>query len=215
MTQWFHQRASRVSLLLAGLLMSAAPLATFAQTNPLPAPMTKEEAKEHIEEESIYPIAGNLAGMIMNGRIDDVRAMLAVGVNPNENTDLPHSVIKLATMSCSGRTVPVADIVTMIQVLARGGATVNPENADGSPMITAAQQCPAPVVKALLAVGGDKAARTTQGFTPLSMALIVKNYDAAKVLIAAGATISKEAAAKLTGSSTDAQGKELIKQATK
>ena len=118
-------------------------------------------------------------------------------------------------MSGSGRRVSVEAIVTMIRVLAQGGATVNPANADASPMITAAQQCPAPVIKALLEVGGDKAARTTQGFTPLSMAFIVRNYDAAKELMAAGATLSKDAANKLTSKDVDAEAKALIKQATK
>lgn len=204
-------------LALAGAVMVSTLMtsAVAAQTNPQSRPMTKAEAEEYIEDNDIYPIAGNLAGAIMNGRIDEVRAMLAVGVNPNEKTALPQSPIKLAAMSCSGRQVPVEDIVTMIHVLAGGGATVNPANPDGSPMITAAQQCPAPVIKALLEVGGDKAARTTQGFTPLSMAFIVRNYDAAKALMAAGATLSKEAAAKLSGKDVDAEAKALIKQATK
>ena len=187
----------------------------WAQINPQLKPMTKAEAQEYIKDNDIYPVAGNLAGAIMNGRVDDVRAMLAIGVDPNEKTALPQSPIKLAAMSCSGRRVSVEDIVTMIRVLAQGGATVNPANADASPMITAAQQCPAPVIKALLEVGGDKAARTTQGFTPLSMAFIVRNYDAAKELMAAGATLSKDAANKLTSKDVDAEAKALIKQATK
>ena len=52
-------------------------------------------------------------------------------------------------------------------------------------------------------------------FTPLSMALIVRNYDAAQALIDSGATISKEAAEKLTKSAQDDKAKALIKKATK
>ena len=211
-------RAFRTALLRAlasSLLAGAMASGAQAQSSPPPPPMSKAEAEEYIKENNIYPVAGNLAGVIMNGRVDDLRAMLAVGVNPNEKTSLPQSPIKLAAMSCAGGRVPVEDIVTMIHVLARGGATVNPANPDASPMITAAQQCPAPVIKALLDVGGDKAARTTQGYTPLSMAFIVRNYDAAKALMAAGATLSKEAANKLSDPDTDAQAKALIKQATK
>ena len=201
--------------LVGSLLVGAMAAGAQAQANPQTAPMSKAEAEEYIKENDIYPVAGNLAGVIMNGRVDDLRALLAVGVNPNEKTSLPQSPIKLAAMACAGGRVPVEDIVAMIQVLARGGATVNPANPDASPMITAAQQCPARVIKALLDVGGDKAARTTQGYTPLSMAFILRNYDAAKALMAAGATISKEAANKLTGPDTDAQAKALIQQATK
>lgn len=108
------------------------------------APMTKAEATEYIKDNDIYPVAGNLAGMIMNGRIDDVRAMLAVGVDPNEKTVLPHTPIKLAVMTCSGKQVPVEDIATMIRVLAAGGAIVNTPNPDASPMITAAQRARLP-----------------------------------------------------------------------
>lgn len=208
-------RTALLRALASSLLAGAMAAGAQAQSSLQPPPMSKAEAEEYIKENDIYPVAGNLAGVIMNGRVDDLRAMLAVGVNPNEKTSLPQSPIKLAAMSCAGGRVPVEDIVTMIHVLARGGATVNPANPDASPMITAAQQCPAPVIKALLDVGGDKAARTTQGYTPLSMAFIVRNYDAAKALMAAGATISKEAANKLSGPDTDAQAKALIKQATK
>ena len=207
--------ALQMLALTGALIAGAMPLASMAQAGPQPAPMTKAEATEYIKDNDIYPVAGNLAGMIMNGRIDDVRAMLAVGVDPNEKTVLPHTPIKLAVMTCSGKQVPVEDIVTMIRVLAAGGAIVNTPNPDASPMITAAQQCPPPVVKALLALGGDKSARTTQGFTPLSMALIVRNYDAAQTLIDSGATISKEAAEKLNKSAQDDKAKALIKKATK
>ncbi|MBF5006153.1 ankyrin repeat domain-containing protein [Diaphorobacter caeni] len=201
--------------LSAALLTGLSPAVVHAQPGAAPAPMGKEEAKAYIKENDIYPVADNLAGQILNGQIDDVRAMLGAGVNPNEKTALPHTPIKLATMSCSGKRVPVEDIVTMIRVLAAGGAIVNTSNADASPMITAAQQCPAPVVKALLALGGDRNARTTQGFTPLSMALIVRNYDAAQALIDSGATISKEAADKLSKGAQDDKAKALIKKATK
>ncbi|QIL72435.1 hypothetical protein G7048_19980 [Diaphorobacter sp. HDW4B] len=205
----------RMLALTGALIAGAMPLGSQAQANPQLPPMTKAEATEYIKDNDIYPIAGNLAGMIMNGRIDDVRATLAVGVDPNEKTVLPHTPIKLATMTCSGKQVPVEDIVTMIRVLAAGGAIVNTPSPDASPMITAAQQCPTPVVKALLALGGDRNARTTQGFTPLSMALIVRNYDAAQALIDSGATISKEAAEKLNQSAQDDKAKALIKKATK
>lgn len=203
------------TLALVGALLSLPPTISHAQSNSQLPAMTKEEAKAHLEENDIHPVAGNLAGEILNGEIDNVRAMLAVGVDSNETTAIPHSSIKLATMSCSGKRVPQEDIVTMIRVLAAGGAKINTSNPDASPMITAAQQCPAPVVKALLALGGDRNVRTTQGFTPLSMALIVRNYDAARTLVENGATLSKEAADKLSKAAQDDQARALIKKATK
>jgi ankyrin repeat protein len=80
--------------------------------------------------------------------------------------------------------------------------------------MVAAQHCPAPVVKRLLKAGADWKFRTPQGFTPLSMSLLLGNYDTAEVLIDAGARLSSEAAARLLeGKKDDVRLAALVKKA--
>ena len=83
------------------------------------------------------------------------------------------------------------------------------------PLILAAQQCTPAVVKRLIAGGAKLDVRLPQGFTPLSMALIVGKYDNAEVLIDAGARLSAESAAKLSeGQQDNAKLMSLVKRAT-
>jgi ankyrin repeat protein len=63
--------------------------------------------------------------------------------------------------------------------------------------MVAAQQCPAAVVRRLLRAGADLKFKTSLGISPLSMAFIVGNLDAAEALIEGGARLSPEAAGKL------------------
>ncbi len=86
----------------------------------------------------------------------------------------------------------------MIAALLAGGANPNAIDTGEVPLLVyVAQQCPRPVIDAFVAAGARLDARSPQGFTPLSMALIVKNLDAAEALVDHGARLSPEAVRKL------------------
>ncbi len=78
----------------------------------------------------------------------------------------------------------------------------------------ASQQCGALVVHHLLAAGARLDGRTPQGFTPLSMALVTKHYDAADELVAAGARLPADVAGKFVGGPPDARLTALLAKAT-
>lgn len=106
-------------------------------------------------------------------------------------------------------------IVAMMDLLIAHGAKPNhPSDKELSALMTAAQQCPGPVVLRLVKAGADMKFKSSLGYTPLSMAFIVNNLDAAEALIDSGARLSAEAAAKLADhKKDDARYHKLLKRA--
>jgi uncharacterized protein len=177
--------------------------------------MSREQALAYLAEENLALDPTNLVSPIMRGKVELVEALLSAGVDANDRKGLPQPVLQLAASSCSGHDVETPTILAMIEVLLAHGAQVNPPGAgELSPLMVAVQQCPPAVVRRLLRAGADIHFRTSLGISTLAMALIVKNYDAAEVLIDAGARLSPEAAGKLlTGKKDDARLVALVKRA--
>jgi ankyrin repeat protein len=152
----------------------------------------------------------------MNGDAETVEALLSAGLDVNDTSDLPKPVMRLAMQPCAAK-APVGSILTVIEVLLAHGARVDePPGAVLTPLVVAAQNCPAPIVKRLLKAGAQIDYKTAQGYSALSMALLLGNYDAAEALIEAGAKLSAEAAAKLLeNKKDDAKLAELVKRARK
>lgn len=173
------------------------------------------EAQAHLDEVGIDPLPGNIASQILGGEARTVEALIVAGVNPDQNESLPQSALELAAMSCAGDRVEEAKILETMDVLIAAHANANAPGAGAlTALIVAAQQCRPAVVRRLIAAGAKLDARTPQGFTPLSMALIVSNYDAAEALIEAGARLSPEAAKKLNDDGkSNARLLELVKRA--
>src|ERR1700720_4450092 len=170
--------------------------------------MSREEALAYLAEEQLALDPTNLVSPIMNGKVELVEALLAAGVDVNDRSGLPQPVLQLAVSSCAGDRLETPKILAMIDVLLAPGAR------GLSPLMVAVQQCPPAVVRRLLRAGADLQFRTSLGISTLAMALIVKNYDAAEVLIDAGARLSPEAASKLlTGKKDDARLVALVKRA--
>jgi len=148
----------------------------------------------------------------MMGDATAVDALIAAGLDAKRS--LPQSPLELAAMSCAGGWVPPEVTDHMMEALIAAGANPNAPGIQGlGPLMLAAQQCRAPVVKRLVAAGARLDSTTPQGFTPLSMALIVKNYDAAQALIDAGARIPADVGKKLTEGSSDQRLKDLVARA--
>lgn len=181
------------------------------------APMSAAEAARHLEAEQRYADADTLvhAAMMQDERL--VAAVLASGIAADARGILPQSVLQLvASTRCqeppNGREVQMR----IIELLLDAGADVNDKAfGDTEIIVWAAQQCPPIVVKRLLDAGANIEARSPQGFSPLSMALVVKNYDTAELLIERGARLKPETASKLFSDvGDDARMKVLVARAS-
>jgi ankyrin repeat protein len=177
--------------------------------------MSREEGLAYLAGDDLALDPTNLVSPIMNGKAELVEALLSAGVDVNDRSGLPQPVLQLAASSCAGDRVDSQKILVMIEVLLAHGAKVNPPGpSELSPLMVAAQQCPAAVVRRLVRAGADLHFRTSLGISTLAMALLVENYDAAEVLIDAGARLSPEAASKLlAGKKDDARLVALVKRA--
>jgi ankyrin repeat protein len=178
--------------------------------------MSRAEAHAYLEAKQIDLLADNFASKIVTGDAGAVDAMVAAGIDVNGTSSLPQSSLELAAMTCSGdRSAPEITLHIMDTLTAAGANPNTPGMAGLGPLMIAAQQCKAPVVKRLIAAGARLDSRTSQGFTPLSMALIVSNYEAAEALIESGARLSVESGQKLTeGQSGNKRLVDLVARAT-
>lgn len=151
------------------------------------------------------PSSDQLVSPILNGDVERLKEVLDAGADPND-PELIKPALRLAASACIGQRVETETIVEMMDVLLAHGAKPNlPADKELSALMTAAQQCPAPVVLRLVKAGADMKFKTSLGITPLSMAFIVGNLDAAEALIDSGARLSAEAAAKLADNKKDDQ----------
>ena len=206
-------------LLLAAV--AAAGAAQAAQPTADPAPkiphMSHQEALAYVKAAQAAVEPSNLVGPIMGGDAETVEALLAAGVDANDMTDMPKPALRLAVSACASKQLEAAKILTVIEVLLAHGAKVNETTpSELSPLMVAAQQCPAAVVRRLLRAGADLKFKTSLGISPLSMAFIVGNLDAAEALIEGGARLSPEAAGKLLKDhQDDARRTALVKKASR
>ncbi len=199
-------------VLAAGLMAAALPAADEAPAVPK---MTAAAAARYLAERDLALTGGNLTGPIMNGDAETVEALLAAGVDVNDLSELPKPAMRLAVQPCAAKKLSTEAMLTTIEVLLAHGAKVNePPGAVLTPLVVAGQWCPAPILRRLVEAGAEVDYKTSLGHSALSMALLMGNYDAAEPLLAAGAKLSAEAAAKLLeNKKDDARLAELVKRA--
>ena len=206
-------------LFVAAAFGVATPCAAAPPNVPFPVVkgphMSREEAQQYLDRNRIGLDPENLIGAAMSGNAQTAEALLSAGVDPNAKGVLPQSALQLAALGCAGDRVKPEKVLQTIDALLNHGARVNEPGMGGlTALFVAVQNCPADVVRRLLKAGADMNSRTPQGYSPLSMALIVENYDAADVLIEAGARLSAEAASKLLdGENKDDRLAKLVKRA--
>jgi ankyrin repeat protein len=99
-------------------------------------------------------------------------------------------------------------------LLAAGANPTSVEMGDVPLLVYVAQKCPRPVIEALVKGGAKLDGKSPQGFTALSMALLVSNFDAAEALVDQGARLSPEAKAKLLDGATDPKLIALVNRAS-
>lgn len=177
--------------------------------------MSREEALAYVAEADLALTGSNLVGPIMNGDAETVEALLSAGVDVNDLSALPKPAMRIAMQPCAAKQLTTEQILITMEVLLAHGAKINePPGAVLTPLVTAAQWCPAPVLRRLVEAGAEIDYKTNLGHSALSMAFLMRNYDAAEALIDAGAKLSSEAAAKLLeGKEDDARRVELLKKA--
>lgn len=185
----------RILNIAMAVLLGGAALLAAAQE---PAPrMTRAQAEQIMEDDGTDVMQENLPVNLFNAKAKIVEAMIVLGVDPNGKLEMtPQTTLEFAVQACMDKSIAEADVLATIAVLLREGARPNDAGMMGT-LILAAQQCTPAVVKQLVAGGARLDQRTPQGFTPLSMALVVGRYDNADVLVDAGAKLSAEAAGKL------------------
>lgn len=202
------------------LLLLIAATARAAQPAAEPAPqiphMSHEQALAYLQKEGLAVDPTNLVNPLLSGDAETVEALLSAGVDANATGDMPKPALRLAMSACA-RKLETARILTVIEVLLAHGAKVNePAPSELSPLMVAAQHCPAPVVRRLLKAGADLKFKTSVGISPLSMAFITGNLDAAEALVEGGARLSPEAAGKLLKDhQDDARRTALVKKASR
>jgi ankyrin repeat protein len=176
--------------------------------------MTREAAIEYLEARRLSLTGSNLVGPILNGDAATVEALLSAGVDVNDPSDLPKPAMRIAVQPCSMKKLSTEQMLTTIEVLLAHGAAVNePPGATLTPLVVAAQWCPAPIIRRLVKAGAEIDYKTNLGHSALSMALLMSNYDAAEALLDAGARLSAEAAAKLLeNKKDDTRLAELVKR---
>lgn len=202
-----------LAVLFAGSALAADPTTPFPVAE---APtMSRDEAVRYLHENRIAAEPDNLVSAVMGGNTKLLNALLSAGVDANAKGALPQTALQLAALSCAGGRVKSAQVVQMMDLLIEHGARVNEPGMGGlSTIFVAVQNCSPDVVRRLVKGGADLNSRTPQGYTPLSMALIVENYDAADALIASGARLSAEAAKNLMdGEEKNARLAALVKRA--
>lgn len=164
-----------------------------------PFEYTPAQADEILAAERRIADADTLihSALMHDGRL--VGAVLAKGVPPDATGILPQTALQLVVSTqCADPPHGREDQLAIIDLLIAKGADVKDTSfGDSEIVIWAAQQCPPVVVERLLDAGATLEARTPQGFGPLSMALTVKNYDTAELLVDRGARLKPETVKKL------------------
>jgi ankyrin repeat protein len=159
--------------------------------------------------------ADQLANAALRGDVESVRALLAKGVDPNARGGLGKAPLRAAT-SYGCMTAAEKDVLAIVDLLIEHGADVNDVDDYGhGTLLMAAQKCKAAAITRLLKAGADSEQRSPQGFSPLAMALIVGNFDAARALVDHGARLSRESMAKIFPEPpTEPEQAALVKRAT-
>jgi hypothetical protein len=147
---------------------------------------------------------------------DAVKALLDAGVAADTGAaDLTQTPLYFATaQACHSQGAETDWLVETVRLLLAAGADINRvDDNRNTALFHAAQYC-GPRIVALLVEGGARVdARNGSGISPLAMALILGNFDAAEALVAKGARLAKEDQVMVSGV-VDPRGKAIIQKAS-
>lgn len=149
----------------------------------------------------------------IDGKADEVEALLAAGVDPNAGDEGDAPLIR-AMLRCSSDGES-DDVALTVAALLKGGADVKrKDDNQNTPLMSAAQYCGARVVRQLLAAGAELTPRNGSGITPLGMSILLGRWDAAEALIEKGARLDETEAKMVAGYAVDERSTKVVKAAS-
>jgi hypothetical protein len=178
-------------------------------------PQAKTAAIAYLDKRGIKVSTQSLRDAALRADADTVKALLDAGIAPDTGAaDATQTPLYFATANaCHLQGAETDWLVQTVSLLVAAGADVNKmDDNRNTPMMHAAQYC-GPKVIGVLAAGGAKIdQKNGSGVSPLAMALIMSNFDAAEALVAKGARIAKSDATMVSGV-TDPRGKAIVQKA--
>jgi hypothetical protein len=151
-----------------------------------------------------------------DGNAEIVKALLDAGVAPDTGARrLEDTPLYLATrIGCSSQQGEADWVVETVRHLVAAGANVNMlDDNKNTALMFAADECGKKTVAVLLEAGAKIDARNGSGLTALGFALLYDKLDAADLLVAKGARLTKAERAMLEPSLNDARARAILKKA--
>lgn len=148
---------------------------------------------------------------------DAVKALLDAGIAPDAGVAELHEtpIYRVVALGCNSQGAETDWLVETVRLLVAAGADLSRlDDNRNTVMISAAQYCGPRVIAALVDGGAKVDVRNGSGITPLTLALIVSNFDAAEALVAKGARLGKEDQPMVSGV-TDPRGKAIVQKASR
>lgn len=178
-------------------------------------PQKKAAGVAYLDKRSIKVSTDSLREAAGRADADAVKALLDAGVAADTGAaDATQTPLYLAVaQACHSQGSETDWLVQTVSLLVSAGADVSKmDDNKNTPLMHAAQYCGPKVIGVLVAGGAKVDVRNGSGVSPLAMALIVSNFDAAEALVAKGARLAKSDAPMVSGV-TDPRGKAIIQKA--
>lgn len=178
-------------------------------------PSAKAAGISYLDKLGITVSTESLRAAARRADPEATKALLAAGIAPDtgagEGSETP--LYFAVSHACHAQGAETDWLVETVRLLLAAGA--DPKRLDdnrNSPLIHAAHYCGPRIVALLVEAGTPIDAKNGSGVSPLALALVVGNFDAAEALIAKGARLKKEDQPMVSGV-TDPRGKALIRRA--
>jgi hypothetical protein len=178
-------------------------------------PAKKSTGTAYLDKRGITISADSLREAAGRADADAVKALLDAGVAPDAGAkDGNQTPLYFATaQACHSQGSETDWLVQTVSLLVTAGADVSrTDDNQNTAIMHAAQYCGPKVIAALVAGGAKVDVRNGSGVSPLQMALIMSNFDAAEALVAKGARLGKNDMTMVSGV-TDPRGKAIIQKA--
>jgi len=178
-------------------------------------PQKKSAGTAYLDKRGIKVSTDALRDAAGRADADAVKALLDAGIAPDTGAaDATQTPLYLATaQACHSQGAETDWLVETVRLLVAAGADVSKmDDNKNTPLMHAAQYCGPKVIGVLVGGGAKVDVRNGSGVSPLAMALIMSNFDAAEALVAKGAKLGKNDATMVSGV-TDARGKAIIQKA--
>jgi hypothetical protein len=197
--------------------IASMPVEDTAAAKRVADPVKERAAVAYLDERGIAASTEALRDAAGRADPDTVRALLDAGIAPDTGAaDATQTPLYFATaQACHSQGAETDWLVETVSLLVAAGADVNRlDDNRNTPLFHAAHYCGPRIVGVLVEGGAQVGARNGSGVSPLAMALIVGNLDAAEALVARGARLAKEDGPMVSGV-TDPRGRALIARASR